>query len=167
MEHRSAGQGADFRFQLLAPDGSAPKDMALYMGMLGHAAFVKTDGTVFAHIHPNGSVPMATLMRTPAMPMQMPDGMEMSLPNEVAFPYGLPTPGKYRVVNLLLRRERSAGGCTLRNACCSKRQACHKRMQLWHICRQASGVSRLQRAYLVRLKLRAWRRRGKAFYSPS
>ena len=32
------------------------------MGMLGHAAFVKTDGTRFAHIHPTGSVSMASFM---------------------------------------------------------------------------------------------------------
>ncbi len=51
-----------FRFRLLDPQGHAPGDMALYMGMPGHAAFVKTDGTVFAHIHPSGSVSMAALM---------------------------------------------------------------------------------------------------------
>jgi hypothetical protein len=101
------GQGTDFRFELLAPDGAAAKDMALYMGMLGHAAFVKTDGTVFAHIHPNGSVPMAAIMRvqetprTPEASLQISQhgmpGMDMALPNEVSFPYGLPSPGKYRV----------------------------------------------------------------------
>ena len=41
--------------------GRAPSDMELYMGMLGHAAFVATDGSVFAHVHPSGSVPMAAL----------------------------------------------------------------------------------------------------------
>ena len=30
--------------------------------MLGHAAFVKDDGTVFAHIHPSGTMAMAALM---------------------------------------------------------------------------------------------------------
>jgi hypothetical protein len=100
-----ARSGNDFRFELIAPDGSAPKDMALYMGMLGHAAFVKTDGTVFAHIHPNGSVPMAALALAQATSLEasahtmpgMSMSMGMSLPNEVAFPYGLPSPGKYRV----------------------------------------------------------------------
>lgn len=46
----------DFRFELLDPQGKPLADMELYMGMLGHAAFVKTDGTVFAHIHPTGTV---------------------------------------------------------------------------------------------------------------
>jgi hypothetical protein len=97
-----------FRFRLLDKDGHAPADMALYMGMLGHAAFVKTDGTVFAHIHPTGSVSMAAFMmaqhetsaETHMAGMSMP-GMDMSrqdaLPNEVSFPYGFPTPGRYRI----------------------------------------------------------------------
>jgi hypothetical protein len=68
------------------------------MGMVGHAAFVKDDGTVFAHIHPNGTVSMAALMRAQgkADPMV---GMNMGsvIPNVVAFPYGLPSAGKYRI----------------------------------------------------------------------
>ena len=36
----------EFRFELLDANGKPPSDMALYMGMLGHAAFVKTDGSV-------------------------------------------------------------------------------------------------------------------------
>ncbi len=112
-----ARQGTSFRFRLLDRQGRAPTDMALYMGMLGHAAFVKTDGTVFAHIHPMGTASMAalTLAQDPAaakkpaagemagMDMSHGDmpGMDMStaavLPNEVSFPYGFPTPGRYRI----------------------------------------------------------------------
>ena len=43
-------------------DGQPVRDAELYMGMVGHAAFVKNDGTVFAHVHPSGSVPMAALV---------------------------------------------------------------------------------------------------------
>ena len=32
------------------------------MGMLGHAALKKTDGKVFAHIHPTGTVSVAAFM---------------------------------------------------------------------------------------------------------
>ncbi len=87
--------------------------MALYMGMLGHAAFVKTDGTVFAHIHPMGTASMAALTlaadqssgksnpNNDMAGMDMPNmpGMNMHavLPNEVSFPYGFPTPGRYRI----------------------------------------------------------------------
>jgi hypothetical protein len=100
-----------FRFQLLDPKGSTPGDMAFYMGMLGHAAFVKADGTVFAHIHPNGSVAMAALMMAEqqnvaanpphhaGMPSINPDtAMRKGLPNEAGFPYGFPTPGRYRII---------------------------------------------------------------------
>lgn len=114
-----ARQPAAFEFELLNPNGQAPKDMSLYMGMLGHAAFVKTDGSVFAHIHPTGSVAMAAFMKAqqqvssetaPASPMPRANEMDMpgmnmegentseaELPNHVAFPYGLPSPGRYRV----------------------------------------------------------------------
>jgi hypothetical protein len=92
-----AREAGEFRFELLTPDGSKPKDMALYMGMLGHAAFVKTDGSVFAHIHPNGSVSMAALRMARGNNGMMGMPMDESIPNRVAFPYGLPTAGKYRI----------------------------------------------------------------------
>ena len=55
-----------FEFSLLGPDGKPAPDTALYMGMLGHAAFVKDDGSVFAHVHPSGTVSMAALMMAAA-----------------------------------------------------------------------------------------------------
>jgi hypothetical protein len=82
-----------FTFKLVDPQGQPPADMALYMGMPGHAAFVKTDGTVFAHIHPNGTVAMAAFMMTPN---EM-DMSSMEAKSTVAFPYGFPTPGRYRI----------------------------------------------------------------------
>jgi hypothetical protein len=93
-----AGQPMLFTFRLTKPDSTAPKDMVLYMGMLGHAAFVATDGTVFAHIHPNGSVPMAALMLAQGMPSDMEmDNSNQLLPNTVSFPYAFPSPNRYRV----------------------------------------------------------------------
>ncbi|KAA6459176.1 hypothetical protein DYQ86_18125 [Acidobacteria bacterium AB60] len=96
-----------FQFDLLDKSARPAADEALYMGMLGHAAFVKTDGSVFAHIHPNGSMAMAALMMAnPQSPMQhatqadnMP-GMDMpadKLPASVSFPYGFPSAGRYRI----------------------------------------------------------------------
>ena len=105
-------QPEDFRFRLLDPQGKPPDDMALYMGMLGHAAFVKADGSVFAHIHPTGTVAMAAFMMAnpqdpmnatgSGMPMSIPGmaGMPMDsgdLPNFVSFPYGFPSTGRYRI----------------------------------------------------------------------
>lgn len=105
----AARKAQSFRFRLLDPSGNPPADMGLYMGMLGHAAFVKTDGTVFAHVHPNGSIAMAAFLLAqpegvmhemamgsePAMNHES-AGMER-LPNSVAFPYGFPSPGRYRI----------------------------------------------------------------------
>jgi hypothetical protein len=95
-----------FRFELLNPEGGPPSDMALYMGMLGHAAFIKTDGTVFAHIHPSGTMAMAAYMMAnpqasmPKMNIGSMPNMDMNsaaLPNVVSFPYGFPSPGHYRI----------------------------------------------------------------------
>ena len=100
-------QPEDFQFALLDAHGNAPGDMALYMGMLGHAAFVKTDGTVFAHVHPTGTVAMAAyMMANPAArsgaggeAMNMPgmNDQQRDVPNTVSFPYGFPSPGQYRI----------------------------------------------------------------------
>jgi len=50
-----------FRFRVEDAGGKPAQDMELYMGMPGHAAFVRDDFQVFAHVHPSGSVPMAAL----------------------------------------------------------------------------------------------------------
>jgi hypothetical protein len=104
----------DFTFELLDPGGHPASDMALYMGMPGHAAFVKTDGSVFAHIHPSGTASMAAMMlaqvENGASPgassstrsdMASMPGMDMSHsapPSTVSFPYGFPSPGTYRII---------------------------------------------------------------------
>ncbi|MDQ2843227.1 MAG: hypothetical protein M3Y72_19755 [Acidobacteriota bacterium] len=108
-----ARKPVQFRFRLTRSDGATPPDMAFYMGMLGHAAFVKTDSTVFAHIHPTGSVSMAAFMlaqnqtakdKNSEMPGMQMEGMQheaipnsAALPNEVSFPYGFPSSGHYRI----------------------------------------------------------------------
>jgi hypothetical protein len=103
-----------FTFELFGPKGDPASDMTLYMGMPGHAAFVKTDGTVFAHIHPSGTASMAAMRIAQAQNHQTPTanpstqgamstmpGMNMSrfgLPSIVSFPYGFPGPGTYRII---------------------------------------------------------------------
>jgi hypothetical protein len=89
-----------FRFRVEGADGKPVKDMELYMGMLGHAAFVKRDRSVFAHVHPTGSVPMAAMtiaQKNTGDPHAGHHMHEMSLPSEVSFPYGFPQPGDYRI----------------------------------------------------------------------
>ena len=68
------------------------------MGMQGHAAFIKTDGSVFAHIHPSGTVPMAALALAQADPHAGHNMGLTSLPPVVSFPYALPKPGAYRII---------------------------------------------------------------------
>jgi hypothetical protein len=88
-----------FQFRIEDAQGKPAPDMELYMGMLGHAAFVRTDLSVFAHIHPAGSVPMAALALTE--PDNLHAGHPMfgagALPSAVSFPYGFPKPGAYRI----------------------------------------------------------------------
>ena len=85
-----------FRFHLVGPDGQPVTDMLPYLGMAGHAAFVKTDGTVFAHTHPEGSAAMPAVMLANGMD----GGMVMAsepVTSTVEFPYGFPKPGNYRI----------------------------------------------------------------------
>ena len=93
-----ANKAYAFRFRLLGPDGKPAQDMQPYLGMAGHAAFVKTDGTTFAHTHPDGSAAMPAVML--ANGEQDMAGMEMSsdpIAPVVDFPYGFPSAGRYRI----------------------------------------------------------------------
>jgi hypothetical protein len=101
----------DFRFRLEDPQGKPADQVELYMGMLGHAAFVSTDRTVFAHVHPTGSVPM------PAIQLAQPDNPHAGHvmfpggpPPEVGFPYGFPKPGAYRIFVQMKRAGAVATG---------------------------------------------------------
>jgi hypothetical protein len=97
-----------FSFEIAGPDGKAVNDLEPYMGMGGHAEFIKEDGSVFAHVHPTGSVPMAAVnVASPAAMMAMHDTKPGPV---VSFPYGIPTPGKYRVFVQMKRAGRVETG---------------------------------------------------------
>jgi hypothetical protein len=112
----AAGTGYTFRFTLLDGSGHPASDMEPYLGMAGHAAFVKTDGTAFAHTHPEGSAAMPALMLAneslgypgdesggAAGAMAGMAGMDhghataQAISPTVEFPYGFPSAGRYRV----------------------------------------------------------------------
>ena len=90
------------------------------MGMAGHAEFVRSDLSVFAHVHPDGSVPMAAVQLADAtlaknsgvaapnkssaltevntLDMSAMPGMATGpIGPDVSFPYGFPKPGLYRI----------------------------------------------------------------------
>jgi len=103
----TASTGYAFRFHLLDPAGRPAEDIEPYLGMAGHAAFVKADASTFAHTHPEGSAAMQAMDL--ANPGSM-AGMNMSdtataitsaahepISSTVTFPYGFPSPGRYRI----------------------------------------------------------------------
>jgi hypothetical protein len=108
-----AGVAASLHFRVVDPDGS-PASLEPYMGMAGHAAIVATDLTVFAHLHPAGSVAMPALdLANAGIGVADPHAghaMHQTLPAEVAFPYGFPRPGAYRVFVQVKRAGRVETG---------------------------------------------------------
>lgn len=130
-----AGQVAWFRFRIEDAQHQPVTDLEPYMGMAGHAEFVRSDLSVFAHIHPAGSVPMASLMLVQkdfGSPSDSVNGTAAamtgeasithaamnhaamnsrpSLPAEVSFPYGFPQPGDYRLFVQIKRNGRVETG---------------------------------------------------------
>jgi len=101
-----------FRFRVEDANGKPAGDMELYMGMPGHAAFVRDDFQVFAHVHPSGSAPMAALMMTrdSSGKHNMQSMALDSPPADVSFPYGFPEPGNYRIFVQVKRAGRVETG---------------------------------------------------------
>jgi hypothetical protein len=103
----------NFKFSVQDKDGKPAMDLEPYMGMAGHAEFVSKDMSIFAHVHPAGSVSMAAMelartartgpageLQVGGMAMGMPIAVLMpgsSVPAEVSFPYGFPRAGDYRI----------------------------------------------------------------------
>jgi hypothetical protein len=116
-----------FRFRVEDATGQPAADLEPYMGMAGHAEFIRSDLRVFAHVHPEGSISMAAEQLAEAsLPGRMPSssaaatdsansmpGMAIAtgpLPPEVAFPYGFPKPGLYRIFVQVKRAGRVETG---------------------------------------------------------
>ncbi len=94
-----AGQPYWFRFRVEDKDGKPATDLEPYMGMAAHAVFLSTDGNVFAHVHPAGSVSMAAvnLAEGRSAKAGMANMDHLSPSAEISFPYGFPKPGDYRI----------------------------------------------------------------------
>ena len=107
-------QDASLHFSVIDTNG-APLALEPYMGMLSHAAVLRDDGAVFAHLHPSGNFSMAAQMffadklasPTDAAMSDMPNmpGMNHSMHHmqmgntnsTVTLPYQFPAPGNYRI----------------------------------------------------------------------
>jgi hypothetical protein len=105
---RADGKPTWLRFRVDEADGTPTQALELYMGMLGHAAVMRDDESVFAHLHPSGSVPMASLMIAVKAAGQDPHALHQhqtaALPAEIGFPYVFPRAGRYRVFVQFKRR---------------------------------------------------------------
>lgn len=109
----AAGRPGESRleFEVTDPQGR-PARLTPYMGMMGHAAVRRDDGAVFAHLHPAGSISMASQMvfeeaRSPSPggtdAMAGMDhsrhtaGQDAPAISRVTFPYAFPRRGSYRI----------------------------------------------------------------------
>lgn len=103
---------ASLRFSVSDAAGQ-PISLEPYMGMLSHAAVLRSDNAVFSHLHPSGNFSMAAQMffaekRAKDEKADMADmpGMDHSMHHhmhsanavsEVYLPYEFPAPGNYRI----------------------------------------------------------------------
>jgi len=108
-----------FAFRVEDPDGSPATDLELYMGMPGHAIFIRRDRSVFAHVHPSGSAPMAAmeigqrqLAAAGVAAAASGDHLhhQAALPPTITFPYGFPAAGDYRIFVQVKRQGRIETG---------------------------------------------------------
>jgi hypothetical protein len=97
------------RFIVLMPDNQ-PAPLQPYMGMAGHCVVRRSDGAVFTHLHPVGTISMAAqqlFMQRESANNPNPALRATNNPtygatrssggNEVTFPYAFPRPGNYRL----------------------------------------------------------------------
>ena len=70
-----------------------------YMGMAAHLVIASRDGSVFAHLHPSGSISMAAMQQFADGAAADPHaGHVMPMDSAVAIPYAFPKAGPYRVL---------------------------------------------------------------------
>ena len=101
-----AGEEVSLDFTVQDESGR-PAEIEPYMGMLGHAAMRRYDGSVFAHLHPMGTISMAAqdyftaqANRETGQAAPMDHNMHLhpaAAGNAISFPYLFPQPGAYRM----------------------------------------------------------------------
>ena len=106
----TAGQEGLLSFSAQDADGR-PLTIEPYMGMAAHVAITNEDGSVFAHLHPAGSISMAAMQRfaAAAHPTAVSSGHEghhMEPDSSVTIPYAFPKAGRYRLWVQMKRQGR-------------------------------------------------------------
>lgn len=108
----ATGKPGALAFTFTNPDGTSAA-LEPYMGMAGHAVVQRSDGSVFVHLHPMGTISVASKMtfemRTPGdsirgrLGKRMTEAAGSSMDHgatavgKVSFPYAFPKAGEYRV----------------------------------------------------------------------
>lgn len=103
------GSPVDLRFEVRDSAGAVPS-LEPYLGMAAHAVVVRSDDSVFIHLHPMGTVATAAQTtfavrdRGDTLPGGRPRfvagdtaSMVMSMDGRLSFPYEFPSPGRYRI----------------------------------------------------------------------
>lgn len=121
------GRPAPLRFTISDLAGNAVA-LEPYMGMAAHAVVMRDDRSVFIHLHPSGTVPMAakrsfdlrsasdTVAGTLSRRVTATDSAAssvhagMALGNVVSFPYAFPVAGAYRIWVQVKRNGRVVTG---------------------------------------------------------
>ena len=115
-----ADQDAGLTFTVKEPDGTVAR-LAPYLGMPGHAVVYRTDGKVYIHLHPNGTISMVAQQalgsrqstdtlpgmlarRLTADASAMNHGDHPMFDGTLTFPYAFPSPGQYRIWVQIRRR---------------------------------------------------------------
>jgi hypothetical protein len=87
-------------FAVLDQSG-APLALEPYMGMLAHVAVAHEDGSVFAHLHPAGSISMAAWQKFAAQAPGAAAGSHamhvMPSAGDLSIPYAFPKAGRYHI----------------------------------------------------------------------
>ena len=89
------------KFEVTGPD-LKPLPLEPFLGMWSHAVVRSHDGSVFSHLHPAGTISMASqelfARRERGEDLHKPLDVVCGRPErELAFPYSFPTPGSYRI----------------------------------------------------------------------
>jgi hypothetical protein len=93
----TAGKEAILNFSVRDASG-ATVEVEPYMGMAAHVIVANPDGSVFAHLHPSGSISMAAYQKfTGGTAADVHDGHTMQVSSAVSIPYAFPKKGSYRM----------------------------------------------------------------------